>query len=148
MAKDIVIDSCVAAKWFLPEADSPAAIEIMRSVTVIGGQLILLDLARIEVCNAIWKYQRRKQITPDQAIRLLDSLLRLPTRIESAETSLRDALAIAARYDRSVYDAIFVATTRRLHLQGVTADEPLFNAVKADYPEILLLKHLPSGPMP
>lgn len=143
MANDLLIDSSVAAKWFLPEPDSPEAKQLMHNVSAAGGKLIVLDLAKVEITNAIWKYQHRKQITSNEATRLFLQLLRTPVATEAAETSLREGFEIAARYDRSVYDAVFVATARRLGLKGVTSDEPLYNAVRQDFPEILLLKQLP-----
>ncbi len=72
---DIVVDSCVVAKWVLPEPDT-------------------------------------------------------------------DAFEIAVKYDRSAYDALFVALSQKLGVPGVTADEPLFHAVHADFPHIELLRHL------
>ena len=60
--------------------------------------------------------------------------------MEPASRLLRPALEIAARYDRAVYDALFVALTQDRGLPGVTADEPLYQAVGADFPQILLLR--------
>ena len=48
---------------------------------------------------------------------------------------------IATRYDRSVYDALFVAMAHQLGVKGVTADEPLYNVVHGDFPQIELLRN-------
>ena len=37
---------------------------------------------------------------------------------------------------------LFLALAQKLNVPGVTADEPLFNAVHADFPQIQLLRHL------
>jgi len=37
-------------------------------------------------------------------------------------------------------DALFVALTQDLGLPGVTSDEPLYRAVHADFPQIVLLR--------
>jgi predicted nucleic acid-binding protein len=63
------------------------------------------------------------------------STWRLPTG------SLKPALAIAAKYHRAVYDAVFVALCQDLGLPGVTADEPLYNTVHGDFPQIILLRN-------
>lgn len=55
-------------------------------------------------------------------------------------TYLRAAFEIALEHDRTVYDALFVALAADLQLPGVTADEPLWPAVHADFPNIVLLK--------
>ena len=50
------------------------------------------------------------------------------------------ALEIAAKYGRAFYDALFVALCQDLGLPGITADEPLYHAVHADFPQIVLLR--------
>jgi hypothetical protein len=49
----------VAAKWILPEVDSPQADRVIAEVALKGERLIVLDLALIEVANAIWKLHHR-----------------------------------------------------------------------------------------
>lgn len=139
---DTVVDSSVVAKWVLPEADSPRSQQLMNDVLATGGRLIVLDLVFPEVANAIWKRQRQRLITPDEAGRLCEALTRMPVHIVPATTLLARAFEIAVRYDRAVYDALFVALSADLRTRGVTADEPLFNAVHADSPQIVLLRNL------
>jgi len=67
--------------------------------------------------------------------------LRTPVHVESAVRLLKPALEIAAKYDRAVYDALFVALCQDLRFPGVTADEPLYNAIHADFPQIILLRN-------
>lgn len=139
--KDTVVDSSVVAKWILPETDSNQAQDLLMEAAAAGCQLIVLDLAYCEVANAIWKRARQQLITASESANLLDSLIRVPVRVEPAMRWLPTALEIAGKYDRAVYDALFVALTRGLGLQGVTADEALFNASKVDFPEIRLLRN-------
>jgi predicted nucleic acid-binding protein len=54
---------------------------------------------------------------------------------------VKPALEIAAKYDRAVYDALFVVLCQDLQLPGVTADEPLYNAIHPDFPQIILLRN-------
>jgi predicted nucleic acid-binding protein len=137
---DLVVDSSVVAKWVLPEADSPKAQQLITQTAATGGRLIVLDLAFPEVANAIWKRQRRTLITLDEARRFLNALTKIPVRVEPAARVLGSAFEIAARYDRSVYDALFAALTQELALRGVTADEPLANALHSDFPQVVLLR--------
>ena len=53
MTADVVVDSCVVAKWILPEADSERARQVLVETTQAGGQAIVLDIAFAEVANAI-----------------------------------------------------------------------------------------------
>jgi predicted nucleic acid-binding protein len=69
--------------------------------------------------------------------------LRAPVEVVKSQNLLAFGYAIAKKYDRAVYDALFVALTHHLKVQGVTADEKLYKAVHADFPEIVLLRDLP-----
>ena len=125
---DIIVDSSVVAKWILPEPDSVQAQRLISEVALKGERLIALDLALAEVTNAIWKRHHRGLATRDEARQFLDDLLRAPVHVEEAIQVLKPALEIAARYDRSIYDALFVALCADLALPGITADEPLYSA--------------------
>jgi predicted nucleic acid-binding protein len=138
---DHVVDSSVVAKWILPEPDSSQAQRLISEVALKGERLIVLDLASVEVANAIWKLHHRHLITLDEARQFLDKLLRVPVHVEPAVRLLKPALEIAAKHHRAVYDALFVALSQDLGLQGVTADEPLYQAIHADFPQIILLRN-------
>ncbi len=137
---DLVVDSSVVAKWILLEADSAQAQQLLMDTAIQGGVLVVLDLALVEVTNAIWKQNLQNRISLDEATRLLDRLLRIPVQIQPARDLLVQALDIAATHGRAVYDALFVALAQKTGLQGVTADEPLYNTVHADFPQIVLLR--------
>jgi predicted nucleic acid-binding protein len=138
---DTVVDSSVATKWIVPESDSAQAKRLIDEVALKGERLIVLDLAFVEVTNAIWKRYHRGLATLDETRQFLDDLLRTPVQVESAVRLLKPALEIAAKYDRAVYDALFVALCQDLGFQGITADEPLYNAIHADFPQIILLRN-------
>ena len=93
--------------------------------------------------NAIWKRYRQRLISQTEAGTFLDTLIRCPVHIESSAPYLSSALQIAIRYDHAVYDALFVAAAVHFGLGGITADEPLYNVIHADFPMINLLRHWP-----
>jgi predicted nucleic acid-binding protein len=138
---DTVVDSSVMAKWILPEPDSAQAQRIITDVASKHERLFVLDIALAEVGNAIWKRYHRGLATLDEARLFLDELLRSPVNLEPGARLLNLALEIAMKYQRSLYDALFVALCQDLGLRGVTADEPLFNAVHTDFPAIVLLRN-------
>lgn len=140
---DLVVDSSVLAKWVLPEADSAKAQQLIVQSAASGERLLVLDLAFPEVANAIWKRHRQQLIDLSEARKLLEALVRSPVTVEPAVSLLGSALEIAAKYERAVYDALFVALTEQQGLPGITADEPLFNAIHADFPRIMLLRNVP-----
>ncbi len=140
---DLVLDSSVVAKWILPEADSLAAQRLITDVAMKGERLFVLDLAIIEVANAIWKRHHQSQITSVNARRLLARLWQMPVRTQPATALLASALEIAIKHDRAVYDALFVALVQDLNLPGITADEPLWRAVHGNVPGVTLLRDWP-----
>jgi predicted nucleic acid-binding protein len=138
---DTVVDSSVVAKWVLAEPDTAQAARLITEVALKGERLIVLDLVFVEVANAIWKLHHRGLVSLDEARQFLDRLLPIPVHIEPANRLLEPALEIAAKYHRAVYDALFVALSQDLGLPGVTADEPLYNAIRTDFPQIVLLRN-------
>jgi predicted nucleic acid-binding protein len=138
---DLVFDSSVVVKWILPEADSAKARRIRDEVAASGAELVALDLVLPEVTNAIWVRHHRRLMSAAEATSWFDVLRQTPFRIEPSSHVLASAFDIALRYDRAVYDACFVALVAKLDIGGVTADEPLYNAVRADFPGVRLLRH-------
>lgn len=98
--------------------------------------MIILDLALVEVTNAIWKRSHRNLLSTDEATRLLG----IPVRVEPARPLLIPALDIAIRHGRAVYDALFVALVHQAGLPGVTTDEPLYDAVHGAFSQVTLLR--------
>lgn len=137
----IVVDSSVVAKWVLPEPDSSIAGRVLTDAAAANDSLVVLDLTFAEVANAIWKRHRQGQITLVEARQFLGALVRAPVAVEAAAGVLCRGFEIAAQYDRSVYDALFVALTVELGAHGVTADEPLYNVVHTDFPQVVLLRN-------
>lgn len=137
---DIVVDSSVVAKWILPESDSADAHGLVSEAAGQERRLVVLDIAMVEVTNAIWKRYHQRLATDEESRRFLESLLRAPVHVELSNPLLSQALEIAMKYDRAIYDALFVALAQELRLSGVTADEPLVRALHGDFPQIVLLR--------
>jgi predicted nucleic acid-binding protein len=138
---DVVVDSSVVAKWIIAEPDSTQAQRLIAEVALKGERLVVLDLAFVEVANAIWKLHHRGLATVDEARLFIDKLLRVPVHVEPANRLLKPALEIAAKYHGAIYDALFVALCQDLGLQGVTADEPLYKVIHTSCPQIILLRN-------
>ena len=137
---DLAVDSCVAAKWVIAEADSPQALQVFHDTVRTGGTFVLLDLALVEITNVIWKRFHRGLASAAETETMFSDLLGLPCTFVPAARYLAGALQIARSYRRSVYDALFVALTEDLGLPGITSDEPLYRAVCSDFPNVRLLR--------
>lgn len=132
-----VLDASVAAKWFLPAASESLAAEAMHLLESYAAgrlRLVVPDLFWPEVGNVLWKATRQGRMSrksAEEAIGMLEE-----RRIATAPTAplLRDAFAIAAAFERTVYDGIYVALAVLTDRPLVTADERLANALAARFP--------------
>jgi predicted nucleic acid-binding protein len=131
-----VIDASVAAKWFLPPAHetlTDEAVQLLEGYVKGHTRFLVPDLFWPEFGNILWKAVRLGRITRQSAE---DALVALEERkIPTAPTSplLRDALAIATTFDRTVYDSTYVALAEASKMPLVTADERLVNALAARF---------------
>ena len=132
-----VLDASVAAKWFLPPVHETLAEEAFRLLEqyVRGHTRFLVpDLFWPAFGNILWKSVRLRRISrqsAEAAIVVLEE-----RKIPTAPTSplLKDAFAIAATFDRTVYDCTYVALAVASNAPLVTADERLVNAFAARFP--------------
>ena len=109
----------------------------------MGQSVVILDVAMVEVTNAIWKQFLRGVATAAEARLALADLHSIPFRIEPAMNHLSQALELSIQFRIAIYDALFVALAIGLNADGITADAPLHAAVSNDYPRIKLLRNLP-----
>lgn len=132
----LVPDASVAAKWFLRAGETltAEAQELLARYTQGLVRLIVPDLFWAEFGNILWKAGRQGRYPRDAQRRAVETMLarNLPT-VPSAGL-LADAMTIAAAFDRSVYDSIYVALAITSNAEFVTADERLANAVAAYLP--------------
>jgi predicted nucleic acid-binding protein len=132
-----VLDANVAAKWFLPHADETLVSEALRVFQDYSAgrvDLIVPDLFWPEFGNILWKAARYGRISARTAEESILTLLQTQLRTAPSAGLLRDALAIAAAFDRTVYDALYVALAATSDASLVTADERLANALANRFP--------------
>jgi predicted nucleic acid-binding protein len=131
-----VLDASVAAKWFLPRAQetlTDEALWLLKGYVKGSMSLVVPDLFWPEIGNIFWKAVRRARISRESAESALLSLQE--QRITTVPTSplLKDAFAIAAAFDRTVYDSMYVALSVASNVPLITADERLANALGAQF---------------
>ena len=121
---DVVVDSSVVVKWFFEEGDIA---------------LHAPDLLYAEVGNILWKKQRFQGVASEDAQQALAAFQALPFTITQTSVLLSDAYRLAVTYQRTVYDALYLALSLQRRCPFVTADEKLVNAVK---PALPLVQHV------
>lgn len=132
----LVIDSSVAVKWYVPERGSDRA----SALLLTGQRLIAPDLLIPEIGNVLWK--RRREIPAAEIGAIAGALISAcPISFYASDALLQGALAVALKYERSVYDSLYLALAVGQDCPFVTADERLSNALQgtdlADYVQLL-----------
>jgi predicted nucleic acid-binding protein len=140
---DLVVDSCVAIKWFIVEQYSTEARRILTEYQ--SGRLTLLapDLIYAEISNIAWKKHIFQGLDATSARLIVDGFQQLTLQVTSTAFLVKEAYTLAVAYQRSVYDALYLALSEREHCQFVTADERLVNAVGAAFPNVIWLPNWP-----
>ena len=108
--------------------------QILEDYTQDRQRLLVPDLFWPEVGNILWKAVRQgrmSRVSSDDAVRALEES-GIPTA--PCLPLLKDAMAIAAAFDRTVYDALYVALAVMTDGLLITADERLANALAARFP--------------
>ncbi len=128
-----VIDASVAAKWFIPEDHSVAA----RKLLAPEHGRLAPDLIFIEFAHVLVKRRRRNEILVRDALEHLSALEGL-VQVRASARLMASAVEIAVSFDRSAYDALYVALAISEECQLVTADRRLYNALALHLAETML----------
>ncbi|MGI8744039.1 MAG: type II toxin-antitoxin system VapC family toxin [Bryobacteraceae bacterium] len=132
-----VIDASVAAKWYLPddtEALVPQAVAIFRSFLAGRTEILVPDVFFAEIGNVIWKAERRGRCSPELGDRAIAALAGAGFLAYRSHELISTALRLARKYDRTVYDSLYLALAAQENATMITADERLANAVAAHLP--------------
>ena len=129
MKRDFVIDSSVAAVWFLPDEHSDVADAVMDALLRKTG--CAPDLLRHEVRSVLLVAERRKRIGSDLVLASLTRLHLLPITIADAGD---DALVVslARAHQLTAYDAAYLALAITQGIPLATLDKKLQQAAAAE----------------
>jgi predicted nucleic acid-binding protein len=120
-----VVDASIAVKWFFPEVHEADALRLVRG----GHELLVPDMFFAEFGNAVCKRLRRGDTTPAVAAGAVEELGRLFFQVHSSQALIPLALDLAARFDRTVYDSMYLAVAVLRHCPVVTADRRFHDAL-------------------
>ncbi len=133
--KLLAVDASVAVKWsFQDETLVPEAVRLLERHRGGEVQLVVPDLFWAESGNILWKAVRRGRCTREEAETSMAAVRDLYLNTIPSEDLIDEAFKIAADFNRTVYDSIYVALAIASRTELVTADERLANAVAAYLP--------------
>ena len=132
-----ILDTSVAAKWFLPAAGetlTTEALEVLRDFSEGRIRLSVPDLFWPEFGNTLWRAVRIGRMSRASAEESINAIEKLGLKTAPSAPLVKNAFAIAATFDRTVYDCTYVALALESDRPFLTADERLANALAARFP--------------
>lgn len=128
--KNVVIDTSVVIKWFLPEIGAESALKIKDNLLTGKIKISSRDLLLYEFASAFKNYSKIKLEQKDFtiAIKTLTSLKIAIFPINYSE--LTELFTTAKRLDISIYDCSYLLLAKRLKSPLYTADKKLHLASK------------------
>ena len=122
----LVVDASVVAKWNFPEEHSQAARRLLK-----GLDLCVPDFLWSEFGNIVWKKWRRREITAEEGLFILQDFQKTNLRFFLTDRLRSGAWAMATRFDRSFYDCLYLALAVQENCPLITADRKFYNALQA-----------------
>jgi len=139
----IVLDSSVAVKWELPEADSDKAIRLRDDFTNGVHEFLSVDIFKVEAAHALTRAERQGRIRPGEAKKLLASIRTTAPQFFPFSPLLDRAIDVSSSMRIGVYDCIYVALAEREKCDLITADHRLVKNLQKKFPFIVHLSALP-----
>ena len=131
--KKAVIDASVILKWYL--VDEKFGIKALRLLgEFVSNELDILapSLLEYEVMNGLMIAQKRGRIKEEKILAAVGGFVHLGINLKSISHLYPQVIHFCKTYNRSVYDASYMALALDEGISLITADEGLFNAIKKE----------------
>ncbi len=124
----MIVGANVILRAYFPDEKQAEAQALIRDHVAGRVALAAPTLILYELVNGVRQAERRERITAEEGEAILESFEQLG--IELTTVSWQETLALARQFDRSAYDAAYLALARARGEKLVTGDERLYNAVR------------------
>lgn len=119
----LVLDSSVCLSWFFPDertSFTDTALQLAANETCW-----VPSVWRLEFPNALLVAEKRRRLTRNERLQVLDEAARLAIRVDTLVHDIRQISTLADRHGLSTYDASYLELAMRLHAPLVTLDKEL-----------------------
>jgi predicted nucleic acid-binding protein len=138
-----VLDSGVAFKCLVPEADTDKAIRLRDDYRAGAQELLAPDVFPIEVTHALTRAERQGRVTAVQGALLFRDMLAVLPVLHPSLPLLPRAYDLSSQARQGVYDCLDIALAEREGCELITADDKLLKKLKAQFPFLVPLDSLP-----
>ena len=121
----LILDSSVAFKWGLIEAESDLANKLRDEFRQGLHELLSPDILAIEIGHAFTRAERQKRLTQSQSLVLWSEIMTTAPRFIPSIPLMPRALALSSQMRIGLYDCLYVAAAEREGCDMVTADDKL-----------------------
>lgn len=115
MKKEVVIDSCVVAAWFLPDEKDEKSLTLVDHLPEL--KLNTPSIFVYEMMNILLMAERRKRINSADVDRILKSIDKLPLTIDEINPHVwanNNIHSFARAHNLTIYDAAYFELSARL----------------------------------
>lgn len=132
-SRQIIIDSSIAIKWYLPDERDDKALAIKSDFTDGNVLIAIPALFFYEVNNILRTVSKSLRIAKEDSIKAYQNLLELNFMVYSSKELFKAALEKALVEDISSYDASYIALAEYLQVPFYTADEKLIKKTQSKW---------------
>jgi predicted nucleic acid-binding protein len=129
----IVLDASVILKWYLlDEEHGEKALEFLNRFVSDDLEIIAPALLEYEVINGLVAARKRGRLQEDLIVSAVEGFMNLGLRMVGLSGLYSRVIHFCKAYNRSAYDASYLALAESEKISFITADETLYNSVKKD----------------
>ena len=131
--KRLVIDASVVLKWYLTDEEyGEKALNLLTKYISNELDFLAPSLLEYEVVNGLIIAQKRGRIKEEKILLAIDGFMDLNIKLKDLSQLYPRVLYYCKIYNRSVYDASYLAIAESEGVAMITGDKRLYNAVKED----------------
>jgi predicted nucleic acid-binding protein len=128
--RELVLDTSVAVKFYLPEDLREEALALLSAVGEGAAQLLAPSTIQPELFNALWQQHRRGKLSREEVGEHWRDFSVTSTDLYAPEDLMPRAAEIALETGVIIYDALFLALAEDAETVVVTADDRLLKALR------------------
>jgi predicted nucleic acid-binding protein len=129
--KRAVLDASVMLKWYLfDETYGQRALDLLHKFITKELTILSPSLLEYEVINGLIIAQKRGRIKEEKILTAIEGFFDLQIDLRDLSHFYQLSLKYCRVYNRSLYDASYLALAETEGIPLITADEGLYNAVK------------------